>query len=84
MTKKSKSEMYEVFAEAFHDVVVPILESMDNRMGNLEVGQEETNSRFDSLESSGDRIERKLNAHVKRTDVHEKDIKRIKRKLSLA
>lgn len=28
MTKKQKSEFYESFSEAFHDVVVPLLENM--------------------------------------------------------
>ena len=28
MTKKDKQELYETFAEAFHDVVLPLLENM--------------------------------------------------------
>jgi len=28
MTKKQKEEMYHLFAEAFHQVVVPVLESL--------------------------------------------------------
>ena len=60
MNKKQKDEQYKLFAEAFHEVVVPELQ--------------DTNIRLDRIENKLDKIEDRLDRHGKTLDNHEKRI----------
>lgn len=68
--------MFGVFSEAFHEVVIPELEKIHSRIDGVE-------ENMATKEDMG-RIERKLDAHIKRIDRQEIDIKQIKTKLSPA
>lgn len=59
MDKKSKEEIYKLFSDAFHEVVPPLLENMEERLASKE---------------DIDRIERKMDSHQDRMDRHGKQI----------
>ena len=81
MNKKQKEETIEVFAEAFHDVVVPVLEDFRN----------DFNKRVDNIEEKlGNQIEhldRKItnvtNHQSEKLDNHEKRIKKLEVKTAV-
>lgn len=60
MNKKQKEETIKVFSEAFHEVVIPALEDMEERLAS---------------KKDLDRIERKLDATIDRMDRHGKQLK---------
>lgn len=59
MNKKQKEETIKVFSEAFHEVVIPALEDMEERLAS---------------KKDLDRIERKLDATIERMDRHGKQL----------
>ena len=59
MTKKDKDESYEMFSKAFHEIVVPTLEDMEERLAS---------------KKDLDRIERKIDATINRMDRHGKQL----------
>lgn len=75
MTKKQKEEMLEVFSEAFHDVVVPVLEDMNEKMA--------TKEDIDRLERRHFAIQARMDRQGKVIEKHDKEIKQVKTKLSL-
>ena len=68
MDKKQKNEMLEVFAEGFHEVVVPELEKITDRLTEVERGVDTLNRKFDAQQ---DRLDR-----------HGKDIDTLKQKFA--
>jgi hypothetical protein len=59
MNKKDKDEVHKIVADAVHEVVIPALEDMEERLASKQ---------------DIDRLERKLDAHTKRMDRHGKQL----------
>ncbi|OGM05502.1 hypothetical protein A2125_00290 [Candidatus Woesebacteria bacterium GWB1_43_5] len=66
MDKKQRSETLDLFAEAFHEVVVPELEKITNRLTDVEKGVDTLNRKFDAQQTRSDRHDQKFENHEKR------------------
>lgn len=66
MNKKDKDEILEMFSKAFHEVVPPLLEDMEERLASKE---------------DIDRLERKLNAQDNRSDRHGKQLENLENRV---
>jgi len=90
MDKKQEEETTQFFVKAFHEVVIPALESMEERLTKKlaskeelkrEVeklaSKEEINNRFDKIEVQLTKIEDKLDRHNAKLDNHEKRISKL-------
>lgn len=83
MTTKQRKDIYEVFAECFHDIVVPIIERLEEKMATKEdIKRLEAEMATKADKADIDRIERKLDSHTDRLDRHGKDIEKLKTKLA--
>ncbi len=71
MTKQDESKTIEVFAKAFREVVLPVLEDMDEKMA--------TKEDIDRLERKFDVQQNRLDRHGKVIEKHEKEIADLKK-----
>ena len=82
MIKKQKDEFYKLFAEAFHDVVMPLLENVATKDDIAKIRAEmatkdDLNNAVDRLERRIGKIDDRLDRHGKMLDDHEKEIKKV-------
>lgn len=63
MNKQQKEDMLKLFSEAFHEVVIPVLEKMNKRLDNIEKDIKE--------------IKKTVKMHEKRLDHHAVQIDRL-------
>jgi len=75
MNKKQKEETIEVFAEAFHDVVVPVLEDLKKELKN------DINRLDDKVEAINRRLIQVTDHHSEKIDNHEKRIGKLEAKV---
>ncbi len=71
MDKKQKEETTKIFAEAFHEVVVPELEKITERLIEVGEGVDTLNRKFDAQQDRMDRHGKQLENHEKRIQVLE-------------
>lgn len=72
ITKNDEKTLAELFANAFREVVIPVLEDLEKRLTDKLASKEAV-----------DRIERKLDAHQDRMDRHDKGIQTLEERASL-
>lgn len=77
MNKKQKQQFCDLFAESFHDVVLPTLEDMDE---NIHAVRDD----LVRIDRTLVRIEDRLDRHGSELDRHEKQLSHLKLKPSLA
>ncbi len=70
MDKKHNEQQYKLFAEAFHEVVIPELKEIKNDLTTLL-------KRTDNIEVKISKIDDKLDRHDSRIDSHEKRISKL-------
>lgn len=71
MTKNQKEEMLGVFAEGFHDIVVPELEKINGRLNTIEED-------LKGVKMTTESLDKKFEAQQNRLDRHGKDIEALK------
>jgi prefoldin subunit 5 len=76
MNKKQKEEQIKLFAEAFHEVVVPLLENMTTK--------DDLNEAVDKIERRIDKTDDRLDRYGKMLDNHEKRIGSIETRANIA
>ncbi len=69
MNKNQKEEQYKLFADAFHEVVPPLLEDLATKED-----MEDVKSRLERVEMKIDKIDDRLDRQGKTLDNHEKRI----------
>ena len=74
MNKKQKEEQYKLFAEAFHEVVVPEMTIMKEDIGELKEDVKDIQERVGRIETKLDKIDDRLDRHGVALDNHEKRI----------
>lgn len=76
MNKKQKEEWFKLFAEAFHEVVIPILETLATKDDLNEVKERlgGVENRLEKVEYRLDKIDDRLDRHGKILDKHENRI----------
>ena len=72
MAKKLEEKMYEVFAKAFHEIVIPILE---NKADKKDLENLATKDDIAKIETKLDKHEDRMDRHGQTLDIHEKRIK---------
>ncbi len=80
MNNWTEEKLLELFAKAFQEAVLPVLEDLSKRVNDLE---SDVDSRFDSVDEELLKINDKLDRHAKYYDDHEKRITRIEAKVCL-
>ncbi len=70
MNKKDKEEVHKIVADAVHEVVIPALESMEERL----TGKMATKKDIDRLERKFDAQQDRLDRHGKELENHKKRI----------
>lgn len=75
MNKKQKDDQYKLFADAFHDVVPPLLENLATK--------DDLNKAVDRVERKLEKIDSRLDRHGKMLDDHEKKLKKVTSSLDL-
>lgn len=76
MNQKQKEETIEIFAEAFHEVVVPVLEDLATKKDLKMVGD-----RLGRVEGSLDGVEERLGGVEERLDTLDNKVEMINRRL---
>lgn len=87
MDKKSKEEFIGLVSEALNDVMIPALESMEDRLKDELASKkdlEEVQKRLGGVESTLDSLDRKFDAQQVRLDRHDKRIVRLEEKAGFA
>lgn len=79
MNKKQKEETVEIFAEAFREVVVPVLEEMKKDFNDL---RQDVHHLDDKVEGISRRLIQVTDHHANRLDNHEKRIGKLEVKAS--
>ncbi len=77
----TEEKLLELFAKAFQEAVVPVLEDLSKSVNDLE---NDVDTRFDSVDEKLVKINDKLDRHAKYYDDHEKRITRLETKIGLA
>ncbi|KKQ97355.1 MAG: hypothetical protein UT24_C0012G0009 [Candidatus Woesebacteria bacterium GW2011_GWB1_39_12] len=86
MSNKQKEEQYKFFTDAFHEVVIPVLEDMDAKMvtkqdiKRLEGESGGLDKRLDNVEMKLEKIDGRLERYGNRIDNHGKRIKGLETK----
>jgi len=76
MNRKQKEEQFKLFADAFYEVVPPLLENLATK--------DDLNNAVDRLERRIDKIDDRLDRHGKILDDHEKKFEKVATHLGLA
>ena len=79
MTKKQKEEMTGVFAAAFHDVVVPVLEDIEGDIKETKEDIKDIYNRLDSIDKKLNGVQERSYEHGDKLDNHEKRIKKLEK-----
>ena len=88
--KKKENKQYKFFADAFHEVVIPVLEDMEARMATkddikeLKEDIEGIDGRLDNVERKLEKIDDRLERYGDRIDNHEKRIGKLETKVAIA
>lgn len=64
MDKKQKEEWFELFGQAFREVMIPVLENLEEKL----------TKKIDVVDERAERIEDKLDKHTDRMDRHGKKL----------
>lgn len=72
MDKKQEGRLLKMFSKAFHEVVPPLLEPINNRLDSIENGQ-------DRIERTLTKIEDRLDRSGQHLDKHEAKIERLEK-----
>ena len=84
MNKKQKDEQLKLFAEAFHEVVLPLLENMATKDDIRAVREEmATKDDIDRIELKLVNIDDRLDRHGKSLDNYEKRIRKVESHVGL-
>ena len=79
--KKKKDKQYKFFADAFHEVVVPLLENMATKDDVKDMANKDD---IDKINSRLVKIDDKLERYGNRPDGHEKRITKLENKVAIA
>lgn len=79
MNKRQKDEQYKLFADAFHEVVVPLLENTATKddLRGLKEDMKDVKERVYRIETKLDKIDDRLDRQGKTLDGHGKRIKKL-------
>ena len=84
MVKNTDKHLHDIFAKAFHEVVVPLLENMATKDDVKDIKENmATKDDVDRIELKLVKIEDKLDRHDAKLDNHEKRISKFERKSAI-